>query len=185
MPLIQTFAGASARGYRSFGGGVSPSFESISTFTTTGGTQANFNTIPQTYKHLQIRATANVAVTGATGTFIVNGLAGTDYDWQGLAQDNTTAIASSVANTQPFQTFGLAKTITLGYPFGCIIDIIDYASTSKYKTVRIFSAAPSNTAGGLELYSGQVRTLTAVTSLSLRLSQNYAASTSVALYGIN
>jgi hypothetical protein len=56
MPLLQTFANASRRGYISAGPSVVPgSFELISTQTFGGdGASVTFSSIPQTYKHLKV-----------------------------------------------------------------------------------------------------------------------------------
>lgn len=66
-----------------------------------------------------------------------------------------------------------------------IIDIHDYKSTSKYKTVRSFSGLDLNNPGDVNLSSGLWMNTAAITSIEVFLfSDNWTTQTQVALYGI-
>lgn len=165
--------------------GFQPSYESISSVSPSGVMVATLSSIPSTYKSLQVRVYAGVTSSGGALTFQMNGVTGNSYQYAALANDTSAAITSSVSAATNVQLFGTAKAIQTGFPLGCIIDIFDYASTTKFKTIRVQSAAPSNTGPGLEIYHGTLRSLTAITSFTITSNLNFSAGSSVALYGVN
>jgi len=66
-----------------------------------------------------------------------------------------------------------------------ILDIIDYADTSKYKTVRGFSGSDRNGAGNIFLISGLWLSTSAISTITLTADgTNWTTSTTFALYGI-
>jgi hypothetical protein len=66
-----------------------------------------------------------------------------------------------------------------------IVDIADYASSTKNKTVRTFSGFDSNSANSVVgLFSGLWMNTNAITSIEIGTFQAFAAGTSIALYGI-
>jgi hypothetical protein len=68
-----------------------------------------------------------------------------------------------------------------------IVDILDYANTSKYKTIRVLAGADVNNQTGTTfgLSSGSWRSTSAVTSITIGTSGfNFAQYTQFALYGI-
>ena len=68
-----------------------------------------------------------------------------------------------------------------------IVDIVDYGSASKYKTVRSFDGADMNGSGTeINLTSGLWLSTSAITSITLTTTGGYAfrAGTTFALYGI-
>jgi hypothetical protein len=70
---------------------------------------------------------------------------------------------------------------------GFVIDILDYANTNKYKTIRYLSGYDANGSGRVGLGSGSWRSTSAVTSITLQgleYSSNYKQYSSFALYGI-
>ena len=71
-------------------------------------------------------------------------------------------------------------------PSVAIIDILDYASTSKYKTFRIFSGQDYATSSGyLEIDSGLWMNTAAITSISvINVGTSWNTNTRVSLYGI-
>ena len=64
-----------------------------------------------------------------------------------------------------------------------ILDVHDYASTSKNKTIRSLNGNDQNGAGDIYLTSGLWLSTAAVTSLTLFTSANYL-NTTFSLYGI-
>ena len=69
-----------------------------------------------------------------------------------------------------------------------LIDIVDYADTSKYKTVRAINGYQTNTTtGSLYMYSGLWMSTSAVSSIQLgcgNFNGSFNAGTTFALYGI-
>jgi hypothetical protein len=76
--------------------------------------------------------------------------------------------------------------LTAGIMGAGIIDIHDYASTTKLKTSRAIVAGDRNAASGyIELYSSLFNSTSALSSITLTSGgSNYATTTQFALYGI-
>ena len=62
------------------GGGGGTAFESIATFSPTSGSSVTFNSIPSTYKHLQIRYAITTSAY-ADIRFRINGDTGSNYTY--------------------------------------------------------------------------------------------------------
>jgi hypothetical protein len=165
-------------------------FESIATFTyssiTTGVT---FSSIPQTYKHLQIRYMAQDADTVGTIRVIsmqFNGDSGSNYKNHTLTGDGasaSSAVPGSVATVTSGNTLPDASSTNI-FARG-VIDILDYANTNKYKTVRYLSGHDRNGAGTVTLASGVWMSTSAVSSIAIGgTSRTYSIGTQFALYGI-
>ena len=171
---------------------VPSSYESIATVTVGSGGAANveFTSIPGTYTHLQIRGIARSleANTGLDVPYVrFNSDSGSNYSWHQLFGSGSSASADAGTSTS-FMRGGL---ITLNSEpaniFGSlIIDILDYANTNKYKTIRSLSGGEyNNTRGGIGLFSGSWRNTNAVTTITLQPSgANFAQYSQFALYGI-
>jgi hypothetical protein len=66
-----------------------------------------------------------------------------------------------------------------------IIDILDYSSTSKYKTVRTLTGIDSNDANGtIRFTSGLWKNTTAINKITFVGNTNFKQYSSFALYGI-
>jgi len=78
---------------------------------------------------------------------------------------------------------GSSNTTTYGV---MILDIIDYTSTSKYKTLRMISGGNVNGTGSvISLDSALWQSTSAITSLTIRAdSTAFASGTTISLYGI-
>ena len=168
----------------------------IQRVTATGGeTSLSFSSIPQTYKHLQIRGIAKDSYTSGTGeatdtTLTFNNDTAQNYRNHQLRGNGTSATASAPANA----TYSMAALITEIYGtatnmFGVsIVDIHDYASTTKYKTVRGFSGGDLNsgtTTSNVRLGSGLWMSTSAITSIQIQAAvSGFAAGSTFALYGM-
>ena len=177
------------------GGGAS--FESIATATGTGSSSTiTFSSIPSTYQHLQIRYIAKT--TGTTSALYnlltqFNSDTASNYTRHELAGDGATATAAGsasqtsirVSSVLPNSGSGLANMHGVG-----IIDILDYTSTSKNKTVRYFCAVDTNSStsptGNLSVSSGLwFATPAAINSITLTsATNNFTTTSTFALYGI-
>ena len=151
-----------------------------------GASSIDFTSIPSTYKHLQIRIIANVSTTDAI-TIRFNGDTGNNYALHRLEGQGSTASAgasSSRSNMGILTGPGFASTANT---FGAsIVDILDYTSTSKNKTLRALSGSDRNGSGGVELDSGLwFATPAAITSINLLpASGTINQYSQFALYGI-
>jgi hypothetical protein len=166
-------------------GGGGGAYESIATFTGNGTSSTyTFSSIPQTYVALQLRIVANDAA-AATLQFRLNGDSGGNYTNHALKGDGSATSATGVtANTQgDLADYAGYTTNTFA---AVIVDIHDYASTTKNKTVRTFSGADLNGSGFVNLRSSLYSSTTAITSLTIRnaASATYVTGTTFSLYGI-
>jgi hypothetical protein len=173
---------------------ITGSFESIATATGTGSSNTiTFSSIPGTYQHLQIRwigKSSTVSASFYTMRLRFNGDTATNYATHYLKGDGTTASASGAAsNTQITSFDGVISGSDASYANmlgGGVIDIHDYTSTTKNKTMRALSGLDTNTAGAVVLSSGLwFKTPEAINSISLiTASGNWTTSSTFALYGI-
>jgi len=165
------------------GGGTS--FESIATSTPTGTNTVTFSSIPSTFKHLQVRA---LTIFGADTVLDLrlNGDTGSNYAQHGIFGRGAAVAVLGSASTSTVSILGAYSAIPSGFPCVSIIDIHDYASTTKNKTVRNFSGSINNTTQNRDvcLTSGLWVNTSAVTSLTIFAGSNFTAGTRLALYGI-
>jgi len=173
---------------------VATSYESIATVTvgSGGSSTISFTSIPSTYKHLQIRGIArNTSGSGFNKMNIrFNSDSGSVYTGHTLYGNGTSASALAAIS----QTYGWAlrtsiptSAITASVFGGFICDILDYASTSKQKTLRTLAGADANGSGDVELCSALwfPSTIAAITTIDITdESANFAQYSSFALYGI-
>jgi hypothetical protein len=175
---------------------VPSSYESISSVVvSTAQSTITFSSIPSTYKHLQVRALSRTNNGGFTSPAAIqmrlNGDSGANYSQHSIQGNGSTASAqNNQANTTGMWMGESSSDTSSSGIFGTsIIDIIDYASTSKNKTCRCFAGADHNStnpSGRISLQSGNWRSLSAVNSLTFTLLAGalFAPGTIFALYGI-
>lgn len=163
------------------GAGGGGSYESIASATTSNSI-AEFTSIANTYKHLQIRGTFDSSGNSVlvqfnndtAGNYVVHALYG---DGSSPSAVGTTGSSRAV---HPDIFYGGFPSSSYRNVF--IIDIIDYASTSKYKTVRTFSGLDSN--GGTAPYIGLGSGLWQSTSAISSIKFNTNTTGTFALYGL-
>jgi len=167
------------------------SFESIATVTIGSPTATvTFASIPQTYKHLQIRGIAqNTQNTGSNNTQCFarfNNDSGSNYTMHQLKGNGSSVTAS--ANTPDTGIYGLNTLYTGGISAfnGFVIDILDYTNTSKYKTLRALNGYDANGSGIIELQSGSWMNTAAITRIDMPEvnGSTYGQYSTFALYGI-
>ena len=164
------------------------SYESIAT-TTLGSAQntITFSSIPSTYKHLQIRAIASASDSNI-GSFLinVNSDTGSNYAWHYLYGDGATAAAGASASDGFIRVINLLGTGLASAFSAEVIDVLDYASTSKNKTFRMLGGGDRNGSGGVHLQSGVWLNTNAITSITFTSVSpyNFLQYTQFALYGI-
>jgi len=166
---------------------VTVSYESIATVTGSGSTGITFSSIPQTYKHLQVRA-ISVSSTYNSGRTRFNGdTTNANYATHVLFGGGASAGSGAEVGSQSgfvfpfFSALGSSTTI----PTGFVLDILDYTNTNKNKVIRGLSGTDSNGSGYIELISGVWLSTSAITSLSINIATGtIATNSSFALYGI-
>lgn len=133
-------------------------YDALSTVTVPSGGVASitFAAIPTGYKHLQIRAVtqSNRGTYGTDDIWCrINNDTGSNYTYHFLAGDGSAASAG--ASTSQSRTYVGNSGTSTGSTFGAnIIDILDYASTSKNKTLRTLAGTDIN--GLIAGYGGSV-----------------------------
>jgi hypothetical protein len=170
---------------------ITNSYESIATITVGSGGQATaeFTSIPSTYKHLQLRAIARTNFAAASIAFHLqfNSVTGTNYSSHELTGNGTSAAATASTSTS-FPVLGdITGSSATANIFGAVVlDILDYTSTSKNKTVRSLSGNDRNGSGKLGLYSGLwFSTPAAISSIQIIPGAgDFIQHTQFALYGI-
>jgi len=184
-PILGIWASANQKQYIS-----TNSYESIQTVTVGAGGQASatFTSIPSTYSHLQIRImgrTDRSAVYDAV-RLRFNSDTGANYTEHGLYGDGVTIASYGAASATGSYVYriagGSAPSNTQG---GIIIDILDYANTNKYKTLRSLGGVDANTSGGnLYFNSGLWMNTAAITNIELTPIGSFQQYSQFALYGI-
>lgn len=182
MPILGVIASSTRQGQATDTG----SMFAISAVTL-GNTTASyieFTSIPQTYTHLQIRFFAgfNTQPGFASGKSYLNGdTTNTNYKSHQLTGDGTST--TGTAYSVPYLPISTGPD---GYPCAYIIDLLDYTSTSKNKTIRALGGWDGNGSGQIILGSAVWLNSAAVTSYRIQCDGGYSWKqyTSAALYGI-
>lgn len=169
-----------------YGTGVAPvlsSYESIMTadvVSSGGSAYIDFTSIPSTYKHLQIRASYN-NTGGATNLYMtLNGSTGSSYYHYLFGDGSGSATAGSTASDIFTIQWGSSATTQ----YAMVLDILDYGSTSKNKTIRTLAGVDYNGSGGVFLSSNLYSTTSAISSIRIGGAYNLAQYSKFALYGI-
>jgi hypothetical protein len=166
------------------GAAAAGDFDSIATSNPSGVSTLTFSAIPGTYQHLQIRCAA-LDSSGAWIKIRFNSDTGSNYSYHALYGSGSSAGSLSGASQTSMSLFGSANGTVATYPNVGVVDILDYIDTSKYKTVRVLAGADMNGAGGtVEFSSGNWRSTSAVTSITIFTSGSFASNSHFALYGI-
>ena len=162
-------------------------FESIATVTVGSGGAANVEFtsiavyIPQTNRSSIGRDIVNININNDTGS---------NYARHYLSGDGASAVAGGSASLTKGELTEVGT--TAGASFGAIVvDLLDYANTNKYKTIRSLGGVDVNgTVGGyggtINLYSTLWQSTSAITSIKLAPlnGTQFNQYSSFALYGI-
>ena len=176
---------------------IPTSYESIATATGTGSSGTiTFSSIPSTYSSLQIRILGKNTATSTgrrSAVLQFNSDTANNYvAYHNLYGDGASATADAATTyngclvSYMFASSGSGFTDMYGT---AIIDIHDYATTTKNKTVRAFGGVNVNnaTAGdqAVTLHSSLWLSTAAINSISVKTDgSNWTAGTTVSLYGI-
>jgi hypothetical protein len=172
-----------------------PSYESIATVVVGAGGQSaiTFNSIPQTYSHLQVRAFAKTGRTvygNDSMSMTFNG-SNTGYWWAQMTGEGSGPSATGNANSGAFLGGWTGASASASTFAPVVIDIIDYADTNKAKTIKSLSGVDINgtvagVGGTLGMFSGCWFNTAGVTSINFNSNSgtNFVQYTHFALYGI-
>jgi hypothetical protein len=165
-------------------------YDSIATTTlSTATASVTFSSIPQTYTHLQIRAIARGTSTVDSWVMSCNSDTTTNYNSHYL-YGNGTSISTATQGNAAYMFMGSMPTSSsTANSFGsAVVDILDYTSVNKKKTLRSLTGQDNNGSGGMVLFSGiWFNTPAAISTLTLfpnASTGNFAQYSSFALYGI-
>lgn len=162
-------------------------FHSIATISVGAGGAANveFTSIPSTYTHLQIRAIARKN-DGDFSYASISFNTGSPARFHELVGTGSTVEPST--QTSSLRTIGVMATgaSSLANVFSnFIIDILDYADTTRNKACRVIGGFDLNNGGRISLVGNFVNSTTAITSITLDSeSGSWVQYSHFALYGI-
>lgn len=166
-----------------------PAYELISTQLISGDTTAvTFSSITSTYQHLQLRAVIRSSNASYTEEALIrfNGDSGTNYNYHHIDANGSTISPFGVADSSSIKIGNLTGTnpgTSVFTPY--IIDILDYANTSKYKTLKNLQGRFANYSN-VRLTGGAWRSLSALNSITLSLDYgtNIGSGSRISLYGV-
>lgn len=164
------------------------SMEAISSITLSGASNLiEFNDIPLTYQHLEIRS----MILGSSANqdifirFSNYGAAdsGSNYSWHELRGNGSTASSGNSANATAM--YVSSNAIDTTFPDISIIQIADYQNTGKFKTIRVLRGGDRNGSGTLGVFSGNWRNIESVSSIFIYVvSGTFNTNSTFSLYGI-
>ena len=168
------------------------SYESIQTTTVGSGGAASisFSSIPATYTHLQVRGIVrdNRANSGngsyADLTFNNNSSSNSYHQLYG---NGTSALSAGYSGLSAIEFTRIADGgATSGVFSAFTMDILDYANTNKYKTIRTLAGYDNNGSGAIYLWSGLWTATNAITTITITDSGGtlFSQYSKFALYGI-
>jgi hypothetical protein len=169
---------------------VTNSYESIASTTVGSGGSATitFSSIPATYTHLQIRYLAANEGSAATDEPVYMRF-NSDTTNANYRNHRTNGDGSSVGSGSfqlPISSTTNGNGNAATYYSGGVIDVLDYANTNKYATVRSLSGWDSNGAGQIWLMSELWMNTAAITRIDFTTftGSDYREFSKFALYGI-
>jgi hypothetical protein len=152
-----------------------------------GAATVTFSSIPATYKHLQIRyiGRTDFSTAGADFLYSLNSdTTNSNYAYHRLGGEGSVAFAQSSTSSRIVGINNGASAGASMFAAG-VMDILDYANTSKNKTIRNLVGSDRNGSGLVSMYSNLWMNTNAVTTISLIPENgNWVQYSQFALYGI-
>jgi len=166
-------------------------YDALATVTVPSGGLASvtFAAIPNTYKHLQIRvlgATTTAAGDGAYFNIRFNSDSGSNYSYHDLFGNGSSVTASGLATQTAIYGQRISEANLTSIFGGVVMDVLDYGSVNKNKTVRSLGGYDANGSGSIYLISGAwYNSSTAINSITLTPDANlFAQYSQFSLYGV-
>jgi hypothetical protein len=167
------------------------SFDSIATVTLGANSSTiSFSSIPSTYKSLHLRLLTRTGVASFTQTINIrfNSDTAANYAYHNQYANVATVAASNATSQTLIVGARAAAASSPSSVFGpTIIDIVDYANTSKTKVLKSIGGVQTNESFDpiLEIISGLWNSTAAINSITFSLSSNnFVAGSTIALYGV-
>lgn len=160
-------------------------YDALATVTVPSGGAASvtFAGIPTGYKHLQVK------VAGLSPGWITmrcnNITSSGNYFGHELRGDGSSASSQSlIGYDTSFMWMALPASAT--YPTVSVIDVLDYGSTTKNKTVRALSGNDANGSGYVQLISNTFASTSAVSSIQMQIygGGSFSQYSTFSLYGV-
>jgi hypothetical protein len=169
------------------GAGRLSDYEHIATAFGTGLSGViDFTSISSDYKHLQIRFTAKNSISGRQIAVVLNNITSTSYpNVRSISGNGTSFVAGSTISLQNIplsQSLADIDSATAVASAG-IIEILDYASSSKNTTVRTFFGNASAITH-VALVEGFLNNTATINRVTLSTSGNFTTISRFSLYGI-
>jgi hypothetical protein len=166
---------------------IENSYESIATVNFgTAAAGFDFQNIPQTYQHLELRFMAYSTLSASVDNLALyaNNDTSNVYSTHSLyGNGSSAAVYAGSTQARIYLPSLLSANTTAQYTVG-VIQILDYTSTNKFKTTRTLHGYDANGSGIVGLSSGLFQSTGAITRFSGGTSANIAAGSTFALYGI-
>jgi len=168
------------------------SYESIATVTvgSGGAASAAFTSIPGTYAHLQIRMFVKTDRSGASQDAVkirFNSDSGTNYTYHFIYGDGSGTASEGYTSENGGRGYRASGDLNATSIFGAMVtDILDYANTNKYTTIKTLGGVDLNGSGEMWLTSSLWLNTNAITSITIvpATGPNFKQYSHFALYGI-
>lgn len=166
----------------------SGAYDSIAT-TTLGSASSTitFSSIPSTYTHLQLRINWGFTDTGNNTWLNVrfNSDSGSNYAYHSIRANGSTVSVATTASSATKAVFGADDNGDANNFGVSVVDILNYASTSKYKTTTALAGQERNSTGVTNFWSSLWMSTSAINSITIIPdSSTFRAGSVFALYGI-
>lgn len=174
---------------------VTPAFYSIASSNGSGAISFDFNSIPSTYTHLQLRMTARNTNGGGDWRGVslrFNGDSGSNYTWFGVDGNGSGSVGGSGGSTYTQGPCGVALIANSFNSSGStVLNIYNYKATNQSKTYHYMSAYDRNGSSGgfangaTEYYGAIWNSTSAITSITIFTSTDtFNTDSYFGLYGI-
>ena len=157
-------------------------FQIATTTLNTSTSTVEFTSIPATYTHLQLRVSMLSSVQFGGVKVLFNSDTGTYYSWHNLYGTGAGAFTDAGATQAQMYIYFSGGTTN---PSAGVYDILDYANTNKYKTMRGIEGVDANGSGYVNLTSGNWRSTSAITSIKItNPTRTFNTNSIFSLYGV-
>jgi hypothetical protein len=150
--------------------------------------RVNFSNIPQTFSHLQLRIFGRSTAAGSAVTqpIQINGdVFGSNYYTHWINGDGASLTSGNSGLTTYLYGHMVANSSTANVFSNQIIDIYDYTSTAKNKTVQMISGYDANGSGSIRISSAVWTSTTAINEVSIDIGNQWATGSRLDIYGIS
>ena len=173
------------------GGGLASSFDLLeTTVLSSSASSVTFSSLGSysDYKHLQIRMTTRNSRAVSTNTqfsLTFNGDTGSNYAHHILGGTGGSVYSTASTSQTAMQVSSIGNSATANIFSASIIDILDFNSSSKNKTIRIMTGIVNSADYEITLRSGFRNNTAAITSFTITANiDNILTGSRFSLYGI-